>query len=160
MIKGNFVMNMIKCCFAGHRIAPQRLLKDVLLAVEKLVLSCDRIEFCSGGMGDFDRLCEQAVREIKKKYAEKEIRLSLVLPSYQYAPKNEEKEYMSKLFDDIFVCDASDGSYYKAMIGKRNRWMVEQSDVMIAYVLHESGGAYSALKYAQKQNLEIIRIGM
>lgn len=77
-----------------------------------------------------------------------------------YVPENEEKQYMSKLFDDIFVCDASDGSYYKSMIGKRNRWMVEQSDVMIAYVLNESGSACSSLKYAKKQNLKIIRIGM
>lgn len=46
------------------------------------------------------------------------------------------------------------------MIGKRNRWVVEQSDVMIAYVLHDSGGAYSTLKYAEKQNLRIIRVGM
>ncbi len=149
---------MLRCCFAGHRTAPQELLKDILIAVEKLVLLSERIEFYSGGMGEFDKLCERAVREIKRKYAEKEICLYLILPSYQYVYKNEEKQYLSELFDDIFVCDASDGSYYKSMIAKRNRWMIEQSDVMIAYVLHESGGAYSSLQYARKQNLEIIRI--
>lgn len=62
---------MIRCCFAGHRTASQRLLKDALLAVEKLVMSSDRIEFYSDGMGDFDKLCGQAVREMKKKYPEK-----------------------------------------------------------------------------------------
>lgn len=151
---------MTKCCFAGHRCAPQRLLKEIISAIEDLIQSSDQLEFYSGGMGDFDKMCEQAVREMKKKYPEKEIYLYLVLPSYQYAPKNEERQYMSTLFDDVFVCDASDGSHPKAMIGKRNRWLVEQSDVMIAYVKHENGGAYSTLKYAQRQNLKIICIGM
>lgn len=151
---------LIKCCFAGHRCVPQCLLKEVMIIVEDLIQSSDQLVFYSGGMGDFDKMCEQAVRDMKKKYPEKEICLYLVLPSYQYAPKNEERQYMSKLFDDVFVCDVSDGSHPKAMIGKRNRWIVEQSDVMIAYVKHENGGAYASLQYAQRQNLKIIRIGM
>lgn len=151
---------MIRCCFAGHRMAPHSLLEEITHAIEDLVRESDAVEFFSGGMGDFDKLCEQAVRDTKKRFPEKNIRLSLVLPSYRYAPQKEHLTYMKRLFDDIFVCDASDGAHYKAMIGKRNRFMVEESDVIIAYVLHDSGGAYATLKYAQKQRLGIILVGM
>lgn len=151
---------MVTCCFAGHRQTPHCHFKEIITAVEKLVLATDEIEFLSGGMGDFDKLCEKAVREIKKEYPKKSIRLYRVLPSSKYIPNKEEYQYQRSLFDDIFVCDASDGAHYKSMIGKRNRWMVEQSDFMIAYVMHESGGAYSAFQYAGKQNVEIIRVGM
>lgn len=151
---------MVTCCFAGHRQIPHCLFKEIITAIEKLVLATDEIEFLSGSMGDFDKLCEKAVREIKKEYPKKNIRLYRVLPSCQYIPHQEEYQYQRSLFDEIIVCDASDGTHYKSMIGKRNRWMVEQSDFMIAYVMHESGGAYSAFQYARKQNVEIIRIGM
>lgn len=151
---------MIRCCFSGHRMAPHSLLEEITLAIEDLVRDSDAVEFYSGGMGDFDKLCEQAVRDTKKRFPEKDIRLSLVLPSYRYAPQKEHLMYMKKLFDDIFVCDASDGAHYKAMIGKRNRFMVEKSDVIIAYVRHENGGAYATLKYARKQNLKIVCVGM
>lgn len=151
---------MIRCCFAGHRFAPHSLLPEVLLAVGEIVRESDSVEFYSGGMGDFDKLCEQAVREIKKGFPEKEILLSLVLPSCQYVPENRYLTYLSRLYDEIFVCEASDGAHYKSMIGKRNRWMIENSDILIAYVTHDGGGACAALKYAQKRNLRIIRVGV
>ena len=151
---------MVTCCFAGHRQTPYRLFKEIITAVEKLVLATDEIEFLSGSMGNFDKLCEKAVREIKKEYPKKIIRLCQILPSCQYIPQKEEYQYLRSLYDDIIVCDASDGAHYKSMIGKRNRWMVEQSAFMIAYVMHKSGGAYDAFQYAGKRNVEIIRIGM
>lgn len=151
---------MIRCCFAGHRVAPCSLLEEIILAIENLVRESEAVEFYSGGMGDFDKLCEQAVREIKKRYQEKQIRLNLVLPSYRYVPQKEHLTYIKDLYDDIFVCDASDGAHYKAMIGKRNRWMIEKSDIIIAYVRHENGGAYTTLRYAVNQNLRIIQVGL
>ena len=156
----NGSIKMIGCCFAGHRVAPCSLLEEIILAIENLVRESEAVEFYSGGMGDFDKLCEQAVRDAKKKFPQKDIRLSLVLPSYRYAPQIEHMTYMKGMYDDIFVCDASDGVHYKAMIGKRNRWMVEKSDVIIAYVRHETGGAYTTLKYAVSQNLRIIQVGL
>lgn len=150
---------MITCCFAGHRNASYRLMTDIISVIKNLLDISDSIQFYSGGMGDFDKMCEQSVREIKKIYPEKNIRLCWVLPSYQYVPAKMDMEYYRTLYDEIFVCDYSDGVHYKAMISKRNRWIVDQSDIMIAYVLHESGGAYSPLRYAQKQKLRIIRVG-
>ena len=41
-------------------------------------------------------------------------------------------------------------------ISHRNRWMVETSDVVVAYVLHDWGGAAATLRCARKKKKQII----
>lgn len=40
----------------------------------------------------------------------------------------------------------------KFAIIKRNEWMIDKSDFLIAYVEHNWGGAYRTLEYAKKQS--------
>jgi hypothetical protein len=54
------------------------------------------------------------------------------------------------VYDDVIIPDVLAGVHPKSAITKRNRWMVENSDFIIAYVLRDHGGAYSAVKYANK----------
>jgi hypothetical protein len=46
----------------------------------------------------------------------------------------------------------------KAAIIKRNEFMVDNGDVVVAYVKHGWGGAAHTLEYAPKKNKEIINI--
>ena len=41
-------------------------------------------------------------------------------------------------------------------ISHRNRWMVEVSDVVVAYVLHDWGGAATTLRCAKQKAKQII----
>ena len=41
---------------------------------------------------------------------------------------------------------------------KRNEWMVDQSDVVVAYVTHNWGGAAAMLRYAERKRKHIINI--
>ena len=41
-------------------------------------------------------------------------------------------------------------------ISHRNRWMVESADVVIAYVLHDWGGAATTLRCAKQKKKQII----
>ena len=41
-------------------------------------------------------------------------------------------------------------------ISHRNRWMVETSDVVVAYVLHDWGGAAATLRCAKQKKKQII----
>ena len=43
-------------------------------------------------------------------------------------------------------------------ISKRNQWMVQQSDYVIAYVEHSFGGAAQFTEYAQKKNRMVINL--
>lgn len=148
------------CCFIGHRVAPPGLFDLVYKAVEEFALSVDRPVFLNGGMGDFDRLGARAVGILKKRVPDRGVSLRLVLPSYRYAQRAGQSAKLD-LYDEILVCGESDGAHYKAMIGIRNRWMVEQSDVCIAYVNTNSGGAYNALRTAQRLGtVRIVRLAM
>ena len=47
----------------------------------------------------------------------------------------------------------------KAAITKRNQWMMDNADLLIAYVEPgRKGGALTTLKYAEKQGIEIINL--
>ncbi len=41
-------------------------------------------------------------------------------------------------------------------IPRRNRWMVEAADVVVACVLHDWGGAAATLRYARQKGKQII----
>ena len=43
-------------------------------------------------------------------------------------------------------------------ICKRNKWMIEQSDIVITYVNHEYGGAAKYKKIAERKGKEVIEL--
>lgn len=101
--------------------------------------------FLLGGYGAFDGIVASVVWELKKDYPE--IESILVLP---YLDRN---------------VDASkyDGTTYPPLenvprryaISKRNHWMVESADVVIANVKYGWGGAAQTLEYAMKKKKKI-----
>lgn len=62
------------------------------------------------------------------------------------------------MYDEVIVPMELAGVHYKSAITKRNRWMVDASQVLIAFVYRDHGGAYSTLRYAQKKNLQVINL--
>lgn len=69
--------------------------------------------------GAFDTAALRAVRSLKLQYPRREISLRLILPSMRYVPKPEYMFLYEDLYDEILVCEASDGAHFKAMIGIR-----------------------------------------
>ena len=49
----------------------------------------------------------------------------------------------------MFVPPELLGLHYKHAIPRRNRWMVDRAQVLLAYVTRDFGGAYDTLRYAQ-----------
>ncbi len=43
-------------------------------------------------------------------------------------------------------------------ISKRNEWMAEQADTVIAYIAHDWGGAAQTLQFAKRKHKTIINI--
>jgi len=46
----------------------------------------------------------------------------------------------------------------KFAISHRNRWIVDESDYIIVYVLTDYNGAYEALKYAKRKKKNIVNL--
>ena len=113
--------------------------------------------FLNGGMGQFDALCAGAVRSLKKRHPEKEIQLCLVIP-YLSVKINAEKSYLQSMYDEILMPEGVEYAHYKAAISKRNRWMVDQADCLVSYIIRQYGGAYQTFRYAQKKSIPIINV--
>ena len=149
---------MTVCTFAGHREVYQANIADKLdEAISRIIKNDDCFRFLVGGMGDFDGMCSSAVRRAKRNYPNKQISLELILP-YLTQELNENKSYYEISYDDVVVPIELGGVHYKSAITKRNRWMVDKSDWMIAFVYRDFGGAYTSLRYAEKKGLQIINL--
>lgn len=85
------------------------------------------------------------------------IRLNLVLP-YMTNQINRDKEYLESRFDDIIIPMDLMGVHYKAAIKKRNRWMVDQADKILAYVYRDFGGAFDTIKYALRTGKPVLNL--
>lgn len=104
--------------------------------------------FLLGGYGGFDSLAAHAEYDLKRDNPQ--IHSTLVIP---YLNRN----YDTKLYDDT-TYPPLEGVPLKYAISKRNEWMVDQADVVVAYVQHSWGGAAATLRYAESKHKRIIRI--
>ncbi len=145
--------NVVCACF-GHRNiwGSVQNLSDIL---EALIISENVSVFMTGGMGDFDSMFCSAVRVLKKRYSN--IKLLLVKP-YFSGELNTNRSYYESMYDEVIIPDAVAGIYPKSAITKRNRWMVEQSDIIVSYVYKDFGGAYTAVQYAKSLGKKIISV--
>ena len=127
-------------------------LRDVL---ERLVKERGVTLFYTGGMGEFDELFARTVRGMKRDCPF--LRLVLVAP-YLTKRLNMDKEFYETLHDEILIPAELDGVHPKAAIGLRNRWMVDHSDIVIAALHRDFGGAAEAVRYAEKRGKGVMRI--
>ena len=113
--------------------------------VEALILR-GADDFLLGGYGGFDACAASVVWAFKKKYPT--IRSTLVLP------------YLDRTVD----ASKYDGTLYPPLenvprryaISRRNEYMVNEADIVVAYVTHGWGGAATTLAYAKRKKKEII----
>ena len=149
---------MLCCTFAGHRdlFLPDAERK-IITALDSILESDDEFVFYTGGMGEFDSKCASAFRTVRHRFQEKRLRLVLVLP-YMTNRVNTDKNYFETEYDDVMIpIDLAD-IYPKAAIRKRNRWMVDRSDILLACVYRDFGGAYDTMKYALHKGVKVINL--
>lgn len=135
------------CCGFGHRVLLMDIEKPLRETMERLVAERGVRAFYTGGMGEFDELFACTVRSMKRECPS--LRLVLVMP-YLTARLNVNKAFYEAQYDEILIPAELDGVHRKAAIGLRNRWMVERSDVVIAALQRDFGGAAEAVRYAER----------
>ena len=148
---------MLTCTFAGHAELYADIREHLYKVIDDCLQNTDEAIFYVGGRGKFDRMAENTVRAAKERYKNKDIRLYLVEP-YMSVRLNRDREYNMQLYDDIIIPTELIGVHPKAAIPKRNRLMVDWSDLVIAYVCRDYGGAFQTLNYARRKNKRIINL--
>ena len=149
-------MNTYRIAFIGHRkIEGHNDLEDKIEELARDAMrNNDFVEFLMGRNGDFDISAASAVRRARKAFGEESSALILVQP---YSMKDD--EYYEHYYDSILY-PIDKKTHYKKAITKRNEWLVDHADLLVAFVENEkAGGAYTALKYAEKQGVENINLG-
>lgn len=140
------------CCFFGHGDAPQYIAPQIEAAVEKLIQSKMANEFLVGNQGQFDRMALAVLRSMKERYPQ--ITYRVVLP---YMPKSGDTG--SGYADgETLLPEGIECVHPRYAISWRNKWLVEQSDLVICYVTHSWGGAVQFVKLAERKGKEIINL--
>ena len=144
----------------GHRIIEDHItVESKLYELLRIVIQKENgeVEFLVGRNGDFDLMAASVIRKLKKETGKDNVFLTLVLP-YQTAELRDNTEAFESYYDSIEICEASADCNFKYAIVARNRDMIDRSDMVVVYVKNESGGAYQALKYAEKNQKRIINL--
>ena len=141
--------------FCGHSQAiftdeEKSVLRNILVDEINKNPTC---KFYLGGYGDFDGLCLRTLKELKNDFPE--IELIFITP---YLDKNYSKLEFAKYHYDDIIFPPLESVPRKFAILKRNEWMVEQADLVIAYVMYSWGGAVKTLEYAKRKKKRIINI--
>ena len=110
-------------------------------------------KFYLGGYGDFDSLCLRTLRELKTDFPD--IELLFITP---YLDKNYSKLELAKYYYDDVIFPPIENVPRKFAILKRNEWMVDSADLVIAYLKYSWGGAAKTLEYAKRKKKCIFNI--
>ena len=153
------MMETFTVTFFGHRYVER--ITNIEYNLEEIIGTLLRekeyVEFLVGRDGEFDQIVASCITRCKKKIRDDNSSMTWVLP-YPTADMTKNIKEYEAYYDDIEICEASSKSHPKAAITKRNRSMIDRSDLVVCYVEHESGGAYKAMKYAEKIGKSFINI--
>ena len=136
-----------ECDFLHSQIWKREEVKKWIFNVTKKLIQQGATTFYLGGYGAFDSLVASVLRELKKDYPQ--IELILVL-AYLNTERNT-SGYDSTVYPPLEAVPR------RFAITHRNRWMVDVADVVVAYVLHDWGGAATTLRYANQKAKRSIR---
>lgn len=153
------VMRGYTVSFFGHReidhfFAAEEQLQKL---IRNLLSSYEYCDFLVGRDGEFDQCVSSTIIRTKRTYRDDNSSLILVLP-YMRAEYKNNVESFEDYYDEIEICEESSVAHFKGAIQKRNRAMVDRSDLVVVYVDHEKGGAFQTMRYAISQNKRIVNI--
>lgn len=137
--------------FCGHReidLASGEIIRESLYNTIEEMIKKGAKEFLLGGYGAFDTLSADILTKLKESYPH--IRRTLVVPYI-------DRECDSKLYDES-VYPPIEKAPKKLAIIKRNEWMIDNSDIVIAYIKYSWGGAVRTYNYATRKQKQIINL--
>lgn len=137
----------MKVTFCGHKDVTDRdAVEQWLRSVCSALIAYGADEFYLGGYGEFDHMCASVLRELKR--SKPQIRLILVLPYLN-------SSMLTDRYDETLYPPLESVPKRFAIL-RRNEWMVQESETVVAYVTHGWGGAAKTLEYACRKKKNIL----
>ena len=145
-------------CFTGHRTIPFLQRRKIEKRTEEALIEAIKQGyqfFGAGGALGFDTLAAQTVLRLKETYPH--IKLILVLPCLSqtrgWRPEDIAEYERIKAAADKVVYTSQE--YTRDCMFKRNRHLVDNSSLCIAYLTENSGGTAYTVDYARFKGLII-----
>ncbi len=138
------------CTFFGHRDCPDSIKSKLREVVITLIVNHNVDMFYVGNQGQFDAIVRGILRELKKEYPK--IHYAVVLA---YMP-GKQTGHVDCL--DTMLPEGIESVHPRYAISWRNNWMLQQSDYVVAYVIHSWGGATRFANKAAKEGKIVINV--
>ena len=156
-----------KVCFTGHRPSSLpwgynencelcTIFKQKLEHVVESLINAGLNSFISGLALGFDTISAETVLKLKDKYPQINLVLAIPCKNQSTIWKEEAKERYENIVmratHKVFVSEF----YSPSCFIKRNRYMVDNSDLIVACYDHYSKGTNSTIEYALKKSKKIL----
>ena len=138
---------MSACTFFGHGDCPETKYSNILQAIQNLITEKNIITFYVGTQGNFDSLVYRALCNLRADFPQ--IRIYRVLA---YLPKD------NSLISDSILLEGIELVHPRYAISWRNRWMIDRSDYVIAYITRNYGGAARFVDEAKRKGKTVISL--
>lgn len=142
-------MEVFTVSFFGHRrlehpVEAERALEET---VRRLLREHGYVEFLIGRDGDFDILAGAVVKRCQREFRGDNSALTWVLP-YPTADFRDNQAAYEEYYDGIEIFQSK--GHYKSAFQRRNRAMIDRSDLIVCCIEHEYGAAYQSVRYAER----------
>ena len=138
------------CTFFGHRDTPDSVEPVLRETIAALIENEEANTFYVGNQGKFDYMVIRVLKKLKAVY--ENIECVVVLA---YMPR---EGVMDERLNGVKTTypEGLESTPARYAINKRNRWMVNKSDIVITYVKNPTGGAAFFKELAEKKGKRVI----
>lgn len=147
----------LSCTFTGHR---ELVDLDVALLdrVVKNLIKNGVNRFLCGMAHGFDLTAAESVLALKKEFPNVELVACVPCEGQSnFFSAADKARYNRILLNSSEVIVLSD-HYYQGCMHVRDRYMVDNSDMVVCYLRKKSGGTYYTVKYAKDQGKKVIEL--
>ena len=137
------------CTFFGHKDTPKETEPTLRTTLVDLIENQGINMFYVGNNGNFDTIVRRQLEALSQAYP---ITYSVVL-AYMPAKKSEYDDYTKTILPEGIEAIPK-----RFAISYRNKWMIDQADVVVTYVTHSFGGAAKFKEMVEKQGKMIIEL--
>ncbi len=134
------------CTFFGHKDTPDAIYPVLEKTISETIQKYPDIKFYVGHNGHFDGLARRALKKLSARYT--------VVLAYLPARRDE------VLFrgEDTLYPEGLETVPKRYAISHRNKWLVNNSDMVIAYITHTASRAAEFVEYAEHRGKPVVNI--
>ncbi len=142
-------MYRYSCTFFGNRDCPDAIEPILRETIIKLITQYGVTCYYVGNNGKFDLMVTRVLKELENYYYDIIISVTLA-----YFPKNDLELYDKFSFYPFLTENIPD----REAIDYRNKYMLENSEYVIAYMSDEKGTAWEYIREALRQKKKVINL--